>query len=394
MTIHAHQDAHPTKGVAATAVTEAGDADPPAPEDLLPSATPVRFLDDHGLPAGDEFRGDFAHPDEELLVETYRRMVIGRRFDAQATALTKQGRLAVYPSSHGQEACEVAAVLALRDTDWLFPTYRDTMALITRDIDVVEALTLLRGEWHCGYDPMTTRTAPQCTPLATHLPHAAGLAYAARRRGEDTVALAFVGDGGTSEGDFHEALNFAAVFGAPVVFVVQNNGFAISVPLSRQTAAPTLAHKGVGYGIASEQVDGNDPVAVLAVVDAAVARARETGRPMLVEAHTYRIEAHTNADDATRYRDGGDVEKWVQRDPVRRLQHYLSTSGALTDDAVAGIEAEAESFAADVRQRLATDADVEADELFQHVFAEPTAQIEEQRRWRVEDEAGDENGDV
>ncbi len=152
---------------------------------LLPSAKPIRFLDDGGAPAPKGDRGPYEHPDTELLVETYRRMVIGRRFDAQATALTRQGRLAVYPSSHGQEACQVGGVLALRDTDWLFPTYRDSMALITRDIDPVEALTLLQGSWHCGYDPRATRTAPQCTPLATQSPHAvgAGVRGQAPRRG-------------------------------------------------------------------------------------------------------------------------------------------------------------------------------------------------------------------
>ncbi|MGH8826283.1 MAG: thiamine pyrophosphate-dependent enzyme, partial [Jiangellaceae bacterium] len=176
---------------------------------LLPAGEPIRFLTDDGSPAPAAAHGGYAPPPTDLLVEAYRRMVIGRRFDAQATALTKQGRLAVYPSSRGQDACEVGGVLALRATDWLFPTYRDTMALITRDIDPVDALTLLRGDWHCGYDPTTTRTAPQCTPLATHSIHAAGLAYAAKRRGEDTVAMVYCGDGGTSEGDFHEALNFA-----------------------------------------------------------------------------------------------------------------------------------------------------------------------------------------
>ena len=179
-------------------------------------------------------------------------MVSGRRFDAQATALTKQGRLAVYPSSHGQEACQVGGVLALRDTDWMFPTYRESMALVARGIDPVQALTLLRGDWHCGYDPTTTRTAPQCTPLATHSLHAAGLAYAARRRGQDTVALAFVGDG-TSEGDFHEALNFAAVFRAPVVFLIQNNRYAISVPLAKQTAAPSLRTRESGTASAASK---------------------------------------------------------------------------------------------------------------------------------------------
>lgn len=377
MTIHAHPDA----------VAEAGPGTPSA--GLLPSDRPIRFLDDHGLPAGDELRAGYDHPDTDHLVEVYRRMVIGRRFDSQATALTKQGRLAVYPSSRGQEACQVAATLALRNTDWLFPTYRDTMSLVTRDIDAVEALTLLRGSWHCGYDPQVTRTAPQCTPLATHLPHAAGLAYAARRRGEDTVVLAFVGDGGTSEGDFHEGLNFAAVFGAPVVFLVQNNGFAISVPLSRQTAAPSLAHKGVGYGMTSERVDGNDPVAVSAVVGAAIEQARATGRPALIEAHTYRMEAHTNADDATRYRDATQVEEWEDRDPLARLEHYLTTSGALSDDAIAAARDDAEAFAATLRERMATDPTTDPDDMFRYVYAEPTPQLLEQQRWLAEDTASD-----
>jgi pyruvate dehydrogenase E1 component alpha subunit len=240
------------------------------PVHLLPSPSPVRFVDQDAKPAPLDEHGDYEAPPMALVKQAYRQMVIGRRFDEEATALTRQGRLAVYPSSRGQEACQVGGVLVLQPQDWLFPTYRDSMSLVTRGIDVVEALGLLRGDWHCGYDPMKTRVAPQCTPLATHAPHAAGLAYAARRRGKDTVVMAFVGDGGTSEGDFHEALNFAAVFKAPVVFLIQNNRYAISVPLARQSAAPTLAYKGVGYGVRSEQVDGNDAVGVV----------RSCGRPL------------------------------------------------------------------------------------------------------------------
>src|SRR5579864_1092570 len=154
-------------------------------------------------------------PPAEVLSELYRRMVIGRRFDTQATALTKQGRLAVYPSARGQEASEVGAVLALRRQDWLFPTYRDSMAAVARGIDPVEVLTLLRGDWHCGYDPYEYRVAPQCTPLATNTLHAVGLAHAAKLKAEDTVALVMLGDGATSEGDTHAALNFAAVWKSP-----------------------------------------------------------------------------------------------------------------------------------------------------------------------------------
>src|SRR5665647_2428531 len=166
------------------------------------------------------------------------------------------------------------------------------MALVTRGLDPLEILEVPRGYSHCGYDPMATRTAPQCTPLATQLVHAAGFAFGEKRRGRPTVAMAFVGDGATSEGDFHEALNFAAVFKSPVVFLCQNNQYAISVPLSKQTATPSLGYKGIGYGIASEQVDGNDAMAMLAVLNKAVAHARSGQGPVLVEAHTYRLDEH------------------------------------------------------------------------------------------------------
>jgi 2-oxoisovalerate dehydrogenase E1 component alpha subunit len=376
-----------TRRGAATTNQASGPAE--AAARLLPAETPIRFLDDDGAPAPEAEHGSYQAPSPDLLAEAYRRMVIGRRFDTQATALTKQGRLAVYPSSRGQEACQVGGVLALRDTDWLFPTYRDSMALITRDIDPAEALTLLRGDWHCGYDPKVTRTAPQCTPLATQSLHAVGLAYAAKRRGEDTVAMVFVGDGGTSEGDFHEALNFAGVYQAPVVFLIQNNGFAISVPLAKQTAAPALAYKGVGYGIRGELVDGNDPVAVLAVLQHAVEHARAGHGPFLVEALTYRMEAHTNADDATRYRDAGEVAEWERRDPIARLEANLLASGTLIDEDIGGARKQAEVYAGQVRDSLNADPKLEPLEMFDHVFTEPTPQLREQRGWLAEEMEGD-----
>ncbi|WP_060879804.1 pyruvate dehydrogenase (acetyl-transferring) E1 component subunit alpha [Streptomyces scabiei] len=345
---------------------------------LLPSLTPVRFVAEDGTPVARP-PAAYAEPPVEILREAHRRMVLGRRFDTQATALTKQGRLAVYPSSRGQEACQVGAALALRPDDWLFPTYRDSVALVTRGIDPVEVLTLLRGDWHCGYDPAATRTAPQCTPLATQVLHATGMAESLRRKGEDGVAMALVGDGATSEGDFHEALNFAAVFRAPVVFLVQNNKYAISVPLARQTAAPALAYKGVGHGMRSEQVDGNDPVAVLAVLTEAVAHARAGHGPFLVEAHTYRMDAHTNADDATRYRDADEVERWRAADPLIRLETYLRARGALTDQDIAAVGEEAEELAAELRAGMNAETVGDPLELFDHVYAELTPQLREQR---------------
>jgi pyruvate dehydrogenase E1 component alpha subunit len=344
---------------------------------LLPSPTPVRFVAEDGtgvVPPPDQ-----AEPPTSLLLAAYRRMVVGRRFDTQATALTRQGRLAVYPSSFGQEACQIASVLALREDDWLFPTYRDSVALVARGIDPVEVLTLLAGDWHCGYDPTAVHVAPQCTPLATQAPHAVGMAEALRRTGQDSVVMALIGDGGTSEGDFHEALNFAAVLRAPVVFFVQNNKYAISVPLARQSAAPALAYKGVGYGVRSEQVDGNDLVAVLAVLTAAVDHARAGNGPSLVEAHTYRMAAHTNADDATRYRDDDEVARWSAADPLARLETHLTARGLLTADDMAAANAEAEDLAANLRDRMNVDVEANPLELFDHVFAEPTPQLREQR---------------
>jgi pyruvate dehydrogenase E1 component alpha subunit len=273
----------------------------------------------------------------------------------------------------------VGAVLALRDQDWLFPTYRDSVAIVTRNVDPVEALCLLRGQWHCGYDPYVHRVAPQCTPLATNTLHAVGLAHAARLKGEDAVALVLLGDGATSEGDTHEALNFAAVWRAPMVFLVQNNGYAISVPLAKQTAAPSLAHKGVGYGIPGMLVDGNDAAAVYSAVRSAVERAAGGAGPTLIEALTYRIEAHTNADDATRYRDSDEVETWLARDPLTRLETYLRDTGELDDSTVGRVRAEAEQFATTVRERMSTDVSVDPTDLFAHVYAEPTAQLREQR---------------
>ncbi|MDO5627744.1 MAG: pyruvate dehydrogenase (acetyl-transferring) E1 component subunit alpha [Mobilicoccus sp.] len=346
---------------------------------LIPAPTPVSFLDEHGervTPVTD----DYVAPSDDEVLECYRRMVVGRRFDQQASALTRQGRLAVYPSSRGQEACQVGSVMRIREDDWFFPTYRDSVALVSRGIDPVEVLTLLRGDAHCGYDAKATRTAPQCTPLATQLLHAAGVAYGEKRQGSDTVALAFIGDGATSEGDFHEALNFAAVFKAPVVFVVQNNGWAISVPLEKQTAAPSLAYKGIGYGVVCEQVDGNDALAVLAVVGKAVDWARSGKGPVLVELHTYRMEAHTNADDATRYRTSDEVDPWLKKDPVERLETYLRSVGTLDDDLAAQYAQEGEDFAASLRERMNADAHVTPESMFEHVYRRVPRQLEEQRQ--------------
>src|SRR5690606_17250301 len=197
---------------------------------------------------------------------------------------------------------------------------------------------------------------------------AVGFAHAAKRRGEDTVVLALCGDGATSEGDFHEAMNFAAVFHVPVVFFVQNNEFAISVPLSRQTAARSLAHKAIGYGMPGQRVDGNDTAAMLAVLGDAVSRARSGGGPSLVEAHTYRMLAHTNADDDTRYRERDEVQSWLTRDPLTRVSSYLREAGVLDDETEARFAADAEQVAAGLREAMNREVSVDPADLFEHVY--------------------------
>ena len=340
---------------------------------MLPTGEPRQLIDPDGRPTGAE-----PLPSVDVLLDLHRRMVLGRRFDSQATALTKQGRLAVYPSARGQEACQVGGVAALADRDWLFPTYRDSMAMVSRGINPVEVLTLLRGDWHCGYDPFLHRTATQCTPLATNTLHAVGLGHAAKLSGEDTVALALLGDGATSEGDTHEALNIAAVWQAPVVFLVQNNGYAISVPLSKQTRANHLADKGVGYGMPGVLIDGNDAAMVYRAVTEAVDRARAGAGPTLIEAITYRMEPHTNADDASRYRSSDEVDSWLARDPIDRLQNYLLSNGILDQAGLTDITGEAEARAERLRAAMNADPVLDPAELFEHVYAEPTPQLRRQ----------------
>lgn len=246
-------------------------------------------------------------------------------------------------------------------------------------------LTSFRGDWHCGYDPKQYGVAPQATPLATQLLHAVGFAQAAKKKGEDVVTLAMIGDGATSEGDFHEALNFAAVFKAPVIFLIQNNEFAISVPLSRQTAAPSLAHKGIGYGMPGQRVDGNDVAALLSVLTEAVDRARAGEGPTVIEAHTYRMLAHTNADDDTRYREREEVQQWVARDPLSRVKTYLTNKGALTEELESTFTEKAEEVAKLLRDATAVEEQLNPEELFNHVYSERPQSLQQQ--WEeLEDE--------
>ncbi len=321
----------------------------------------------------------FPTPSPEVQRELLRTMHMVRAVDRQSITLTRQGQLAVDPSSAGQEAAQVGAVAALREQDWLFPSYRETVAIVARGVPPIEAMPLFKGTWHAGWDPNAYRVMPHCTPIATQCLHAVGLAQAARMAGDDVVAMAFCGDGGTSEGDFHEALNFAAVYDAPVVFVVQNNGYAISVPLANQTKAPTMAHKAVGYGMPGVRVDGNDALAMHAATTAAVQRASAGGGPTLIEAITYRTEAHTTADDDSRYRSKEEVESWRAKDPIERLEAHLLAAGIVTQADIDQAREDGLAAARTFRAGMFDAPHGDPLEMFDHVYAEPPAEMLAQR---------------
>ena len=265
----------------------------------------------------------------ETLCWLYEMMVVTRELDAEFVNLKRQGELALFASCRGQEAAQVGATACLRKTDWLFPQYRELGAFLVRGIPPGHVGAAWRGTWHGGLDFTKKCCAPMSIPIGTQTLHAVGAAMAAQRLGEDSVTVAFLGDGATSEGDVHEALNFAAVFNAPCVFYVQNNQWAISVPISKQTAAPSIAHKAIGYGMPGVRVDGNDVLACYAVMAEAAARARAGGGPTLIEAVTYRLGPHTTSDDPSRYRTQEEVDRWAGAGPDSALPHVLARPGTV-----------------------------------------------------------------
>jgi 2-oxoisovalerate dehydrogenase E1 component subunit alpha len=335
----------------------------------------VQLLAPDGAAVGDVEVGLSDDERRELL----RLMLRSRRLDRECWALQRQGELTVYPPFEGQEAAQVGSAFALGPDDFVFPSFRELAAAVVRGVDVVEYLQYHRGTWHGGpYDPIASRFAPICVPVATQIVHAVGWAMGAKLDGSSACSLAYFGDGSASEGDFHEGANMAAVFRAPAILFCQNNGWAISVPSSEQFAAP-IAARGAGYGIPGVRVDGNDVLAVYAVTREAVERARAGHGPTLIEAITYRIGSHSTADDASRYRDEAEVEAWRERDPIERYRTHLLETGAIDEAFVPACEEEAEAWVADVRAELTALGLPPASEMFDHAFADPPPGVLRQR---------------
>jgi pyruvate dehydrogenase E1 component alpha subunit len=336
----------------------------------------VRLVDHDGTVVGDV---DVGLPDDDLR-ELLRLMIRSRRLDRECWTLQRQGELTVYPPFEGQEAAQVGSAFALGREDFVFPSFRELAAAIVRGVDVVEYLQYHRGAWHGGpYDPIASRFAPICVPVATQIVHAVGWAMGAKLDGHAACSLAYFGDGSASEGDFHEAANMAAVFGAPVILFCQNNGWAISVPSSEQYAAP-IAARAAGYGFPGVRVDGNDVLAVFAVTKQAVERARAGDGPTLIEAMTYRVGSHSTADDASRYRNDAEVEAWRERDPIDRYRTYLHGSGVIDDAFVRACDEEAEAWVAEIRAAVTALGDPPASEMFDHAYADPPGTLHRQRR--------------
>ena len=326
-------------------------------------------------------------PDAETCLHLYRQMRRARHFDERGWVLYRQGRLGVFPPFGGMEASQVGTAAALTKNDWLFPTYRDTGAALTLGLPIARTLAYWRTSPHGWAMPADLKVLPFYIPIATQYPQAVGAALAEKRKGTRNVAMAFIGDGGSSEGDFHEALNFAGALNAPCIFILQNNGWAISVPTATQTKATNLSKRADGYGIPGVRVDGNDVLATWHVTNQAVERARQGEGPTLIETVTYRVKAHTVADDPSRYRTEDEAKKWLEKDPVTRLEQHLLAEGLLTEESHAALLKEvAEEFEAALVEADAYPDPTPA-EILDHVFAEPTPQLLRQRAELLEEQA-------
>lgn len=322
---------------------------------------------------------------EEQLIRLYKAMVLTRQVDDRLLKLQRQGRIGTFPPATGQEAAHCAPALLLRETDWFVGAFRELGARLMRGEPIENDFI-----FHNGYEEGNSfeggeRTLPISIIIASHALHAVGLAYAMRLKGEkETVVLCFFGDGATSEGDFHEALNFAACWQVPVVFICQNNQWAISVPRRMQTHSETIAQKAIAYDMPGIQVDGNDPLAMYVAAKEAFDRARSGGGPTFIEAVTYRLRMHTTADDPKKYQPEEMLQAWEKRDPIPRFRKYLKDKGLWDDAREEVLAAEVKQRIEEAVKRFEERTDFKPEENFDHVFAEMPPHIAEQKAEFVE----------
>ncbi len=328
--------------------------------------------------------------DDEALQRLYQSMLYAREADQRMLRLQRQGRMGTFSPSTGQEASACGPLLAMSERDWLVPAFRELGAMLMRGVPLHRIL-LFWGGWEEGnVFPGVPRTLPIAVIVASQIPHAAGIAYSLRYKEEqDAGVVCYFGDGATSEGDFHEGLNFAAVWKAPAVFICQNNHWAISTPQAKQTGSETFAQKAIAYGIPGLRVDGNDALAMYKATREALDRAYAGEGPTLIEALTYRVSMHTTADDPSKYRKQSEVDAWRTRDPLTRLRTLLETRGLWND-------ARQETMLAEFKDEIDTEVRIyehgvaaPVDVAFDHVFETAPAELEEQRRAFLEAHAGE-----
>lgn len=326
---------------------------------------------------------------QDMLLKLYRAMVLSRKFDERMLILQRQGRIGTFAPIKGQEA-QVGAAALLEPEDWLVPSFREMPVEVWRGKKLENVLLLYGGYNEGGRTPDNINNLPVSIPVGTQTLHAVGLAYAIKYRKKGNVVMSFFGDGATSEGDFHEALNFASVFQVPAIFICQNNHWAISLPRSRQSHSKTLAQKALAYDMPGLQVDGNDVLAVYAAAKEAVDRARSGGGPSFIENVTYRLSMHTTADDPKKYRREEEVEQWLKRDPITRFEKYLAGRGLLSEESIAGIagDVQAEIKEAEERWTRITEKPADPMEMFDHSYAQlPPYLLEQKEQLRRELEA-------
>lgn len=314
----------------------------------------------------------------EELRGLYRDMVLTRRFDAEAITLQRQGELGLWASLLGQEAAQIGSGRATRPDDYVFPTYREHGVAWTRDVDPLNLLGMFRGVNHGGWDPNENNFHLYTIVIGSQTLHATGYAMGVAKDGADSAVIAYFGDGASSQGDVAEAFTFAAVYNAPVVFFCQNNQWAISEPTEKQSRVP-IYQRAAGYGFPGVRVDGNDVLAVLAVTRAALEHARSGQGPMLVEAFTYRMGAHTTTDDPTRYRADEEREQWETKDPILRLKSYLDQQGLADDAFYAGLDQESDALAKRVRDGVRNMPNPDTMAIFDNVYADGHALVDEER---------------
>ena len=315
------------------------------------------------------------------LLALYRWICLAREVDQRMINLQRQGRIGTLGPSTGQEAAHCVPAFLMKENDWLVGAFREAGARLMRGESIAQALLFYNGFEEGNKKPQAMRTLPISIIVGSQTLHAVGIGYAMKYRGEkDSVVVTFLGDGGTSEGDFHEALNFAGVWQVPVVFIVQNNQWAISMPRAKQTHSKTIAQKAIAYDIPGIQVDGNDPLAMFVATREALERARKGGGPTLIEAVTYRLMMHTTADDPKKYRSDEEVEDWKKKDPLPRFRKYLEDKGIWDARKQKALDAEIKAEIDAAVKEFEAIKDLKPDACFDHVFGTKHDEIEEQRQ--------------